>query len=243
MILITILNLFVEDGTTLPSVNVYNNYEPTYINIGSGNVFKLRWTTELTESTDDAIEYYELLIKRYDVDLDIYHDVYKKKVGLINEFYVDSSLLPALPLQYRLDASVIAYGKHGSTAISDIKNIYVSKGTGTYVKVMPTGYNQPVMKRAAALVNSRPRPSMAEEIPAVILDENGNEVPLLDSSNNETQIKATNILRSSDWVIAQEFYTKDADGIWQVSDIKYEVLVDKDGNIITDTDDDFIYTY
>lgn len=243
MILITILNLFVEDGTTLPSVNVYNNYEPTYINIGSGNVFKLRWATELTESTDEAVEYYELIIKRYDVDLNIYHDVFKKKIGLVNEFYVNSNLLPTLPLQYRLDASVVAYGKLGSTVISDIKHIYVSKGTGTYVKVTPEGYNQPVMKRAVALVNSRPHPNMAEEIPAIIVDEKGNEIPLLDSNNNETQIKATNILRSSDWVVAQEFYAKNATGAWQVSDIRYEVLVDKDGNTITDTDNDFIYTY
>jgi hypothetical protein len=41
----------------------------------------------------------------------------------------------------------------------------------------------------------------------------------------------------------QEFYTKDSNNTWQPSDIKYEVLVDANGELITDPNNENIYLF
>ena len=247
MILISNLTLNISDSikindidttcTAVPATEIYGTDKKTYINIGSGNVFRLSWEVP-TLTNNDTVDYYKLVIKRHDTTLNAYYDIFDKNIGLVNEFYVDSALLPTLPLQYMLSIYVVACGKHGSVVTSDIVNPYVSKGTGTYVKVQPEGYKQPVMKRALAFVEA---PVTDSIIPAIILDKEGNTVPILDDDGNEIPLTATNILPSSGWNVALEQYAK-ADGAWQTSDISYEVLVDKDGYIITDSYNNPIYT-
>lgn len=233
MILISNFVLTVSDGSTIASTEIYGSDKKTYVNTGSGNIFKLAWTA--IEEADQ----YRIVIKRHDTVLNVYYDILDKAVGLVNEFYVDSSLLPALPLQYMLSIYVVAYGKQENIiTTSNIVNPYVSKGTGTYVKVTPEGYKQPIMKRAIAFVKAL----VPTILPAFALDENGNEVALFDENDNELSIDATNLLVNADWNIAQEYYVKDANGTWQPGDIRHEILVDKDGYIITDSTDDPIYT-
>ena len=234
---ISTFNLTVSDGSTIASTEIYGTDKKTYINIGSGNVFRLSWETPALNN-NDTVDHYNLVIKRHDTTLNVYYDIFDKNIGLVNEFYVDSAILPALPLQYRLSIYIVAYGKQGSIITSNVVNPYVSKGTGTYVKVQPEGYKQPVMKRALAFVEA---PMTDDIIPAVILDEEGNTIPILDDDGNEIPLTAANILQSSDWNVVLEYYAKDGSA-WQTSDIKYEILVDKDGYSITDNNDEPIYT-
>ena len=153
MILISNLILEVLEGSTITSTEIYGTDKKTYINIGSGNVFKLMWETPTL--TNDAVDHYGLIIKRHDTAINAYYDIFDKNIGLVNEFYVDSPLLPTVPEQYMLSIYLVAYGKHGSVITSNVVNPYVSKGSGGYVKVEEV-YNQPIMKRALALTKGVP---------------------------------------------------------------------------------------
>jgi hypothetical protein len=227
------LNLNVLDGSTLAATEIYGADKKTYINIGSGNVFKLSWNTPIL--TNDSVAYYKLIIKRHDTVSNIYYDIFDKNIGLVNEFYVDSVLLPSLPLQYKLSVYVVAYGKLGNIVTSNVVTPYVSKSTGTYTKVQPEGYQQPIMKRALALVNVPPNDSTYKSL----LDSNGTE--LLDNNGKLLVAEASTVLANDTWNIMLEGYTRTTSGTWQPSDIKYEVLVDETGEIITDTSNNPIY--
>ena len=146
MILISNLTLSINDGSTIASTEIYGTDKKTYINIGSGNVFKLYWETPTL--TNDTVDRYRLVIRRHDITLNVYYDIFDKTIGLVNEFYVDAPLLPLVPAQYILSIYLVAYGKQGSVLTSNVINPYISKGSGTYVKVRPGDYAQPIMKRA-----------------------------------------------------------------------------------------------
>ena len=146
MILISNLTLSINDGSTIASTEIYGTDKKTYINIGSGNVFKLYWETPTL--TNDTVDRYRLVIRRHDITLNVYYDIFDKTIGLVNEFYVDAPLLPLVPAQYILSSYLVAYGKQGSVLTSNVINPYISKGSGTYVKVRPGDYAQPIMKRA-----------------------------------------------------------------------------------------------
>ena len=246
MILISNLTLDISDSirindidttcTAVPATEIYGTDKKTYINIGSGNVFRLYWETP-SLTNNDAVDHYNLIIKRHDIVLNVYYDIFDKNIGLVNEFYVDSSLLPALPLQYKLSIYIIAYSKNGSVITSNIVTPYISKGTGTYVKVQPEGYKQAIWKRALAFANA---PTLGEPTAvSVLLDSNGKE--LLDAEGNLLTAEATRVLYSDTWNVMQEGYTKASDGTWKTNDLKYEVLVDKTGEVITDSSNTSIY--
>ena len=254
MILISNLILSVEDGSTIASTEIYGADKKTYINIGSGNVFKLSWTTPTL--TNDMVDRYSLIIKRHDTTLNVYYDIFNKNIGLVNEFYVDSSLLPTVPLQYMLSIYVVAYGKLGSVVTSNVVNPYISKGSGTYVKV--TEGLQPIMKRALAfakialmsdegetLTDAEGKVLFTEDAPILktefVLADSNSEV-LLDHEGRTLLATATKVLESTNgWTVVQEGYTKATDGTWRTNDIKYEVLVDQSGAIITDSSNEPIY--
>ncbi len=234
MILISNLILSILDGSTISSTEIYGVDKKTYINIGSGNIFKLSWTTPTL--TNDVVDRYSLIIKRHDTTLNVYYDIVNKNIGLINEFYVDSFMLPAVPLQYMLSIYVVAYGKHGSVMTSNVKNPYISKGTGTYVKVTPAGYKQPILKRAIAFANA---PTSDQDV-AILVDSTGEE--LIAAEDDEPLTAAfTRVLSSKTWNVMQEGYTKDTEGSWRTNNIEYEVLVDETGEIITDSANKPIY--
>ena len=253
MILISNLALDIKDGSTIASTQIYGKDKKTYINIGSGNVFKLEWSTPTL--TNDTVDCYSLIIKRHDTTLNVYYDIFNKNIGLVNEFYVDSSLLPVVPLQYMLSIYVVAYGKQGSIITSNVVNTYISKGSGTYVKV-EDGYTQPIMKRALAFVYTPDTLVTADG--STIIDNEGNTIYALDESvlktedtlvdfnggeltdsNGELLIaKVTKVLSSTTCNVVQEGYTKEAEGNWHTNDNKYEVLVDKNGEIVTSKDNE-----
>ncbi len=235
MILISNIVLEVLEGSTVPATEIYGASKKVYVNIGSGNVFRLRW--EPPTLTNDIVDRYTVVIERYDPTLNVYNTVYNKNVGLVNEFYVDSSLLPILPEQYLLSIYVIAYSKLGSVITSNIVAPYVCKGSGTYVNVQPEEYAQSIMKRAVAFANA----SVSNEAGARIVDAEGNEVLILDSEGNQITVEATNLLTGIDWQLITESYVKASDGTWRATDIKYEVLADENGEIITDENSEPIY--
>ncbi len=174
MILISNLILSILDGSTISSTEIYGVDKKTYVDIGSGNVFKLTWKTELETNpvfTNDTVDHYKLVIKRFDPTLNVYYDIFDRNIGLINEFYINSEMLPSVPLQYILSIYVVAYGKQGSAITSNIVNPYVCKGSGAYVKVQPEGYAQPIMKRALAFAKTT-QAAMAAPVGVVALAHN-----------------------------------------------------------------------
>lgn len=246
MILISKLTLNIKDGSTIASTNIYGVDKKTYINIGSGNVFKLDWAMpELTD--DDSIDRYSLVIKRYDPTLNVYYDIFNKNIGLVNEFFVDSFMLPIAPEQYMLSIYLVAYSKHGSVVISDVITPYVVRGSGTYVKVKEANYDKAIMKRALGFVNT-PQAMLATRATQSVLTDSEDSVlkdidgfilspkptaalldrlgqQFKDRSGRALFASATKLLENtSNWSIVQKGYIKDAAGNWRTNDIAYEVL-------------------
>jgi hypothetical protein len=267
---IPISNLFLDvyDGNTIASTKIYGADKKTFVNIGSGNVFCLKWT--ISDLQNDKLDHFNVVIKRYDPTLGVYYDIIDKNVGLVRDFCVKSDLLPSAPLQYLLSVYVVAYNKQGSIITSNTVNPYICKGSGTYVKVQSGNYKQPIMKRALAFAkvtesvdttNSAEiiktdddlvlqdanektlfaTTSMVDTIEAKVTDLHGYQ--LLDAEGNELFADVTKLLNSiNDWEVIKEGYTKGPDNkTWHINDIKFEALVDSDGYIITDNTDEPIY--
>jgi hypothetical protein len=215
VVLISNLTLSIEDGSTIASTDIYTAGK-TYINIGSGNVFKLTWN-----ALNDTVDHYNLVIKRHDTVLNVYYDIYDKNVGLVNKFYVDSSLLPIIPEQYKLSVYIVAHNKNGSVITSNVITPYICKGSGTYVKVKEKDYNESIMKRALAFA----KVDASSDTTARIIDQDGNEVSLLAGDGSQVQIPvAWKLENGSGWEVMQEGHVKGTDGVWHANDIKNEVL-------------------
>lgn len=254
MILISNLKLTISDkASAIASTTIYGADKETYINIGSGIVFKLAWNTPTL--TNDTVNYYVLVIKRYDPVLNVYSDIFNKNIGLVNEFFVDSPLLPPAPVQYMLSIYVAAYSKNGNIITSNIINPYISRGTGTYVNVQSDEDIAPTMTRALGFVNLAQAAASASSVMQIqtvlatidgeilrCLDDDGEYtvklVPLatamLLDSNSEQFVDATGralfapavklLTSTNDWVIVQQGYVKEDEDSWQTNDLKYEVL-------------------
>jgi hypothetical protein len=251
VILISNLVLEILDGSTIASTDIYGADKKTYINIGSGNVFKLRWETPVL--TNDIVDRYNLIIKRYDPTLNVYYDILDKNIEQVNEFYVDSPMLPIAPEQYMLSVYLVAYSKNGSIITSNVITPYISAGGGTYVKVTSSG--QPIMKRALGFVKVEQmskQPTTMLTVPAILTDDTGTVLTDTDDKvlcvEGTRTIKATALLNRNGeqfvdkngkalyapmtrllenkhgWTVVQRGYAKDTDGTWQANDIAYEVL-------------------
>lgn len=227
------LTLSISDGGTVTSTNVYSS--KSYIDIGSGNVFKLFWNTPMDTS---EIDYYYLSVRRYDASTGTYYNIFTNNIGNVNEFYVSSTLLsPITQTQYQLSIYVIAKSKKGATydITSNVVTTYVTEGCGSYVKVFD-GYKQPIMKRAVAFA----KVNVAKRDEAVLAENYGRA--LVDANGRTLYAATSTILESTnDWNVMQGSYSKDSTGTWKRNDIQYEVLVDQYGEIITDTHGDPIY--
>jgi hypothetical protein len=130
---------------------------------------------------------------------------------------------------YQLAIRVVAISKYGDPYSGTSNNLIVSisKGCGTYVRVTE-GYTQPVMKRAVAFAKVSNTMILASAEDYALTDENGLNFYAKTG-------------KASDWSLMQEFYTK-KNNEWKTSDIRYEVLTDKNGEIITDSNNEPIYT-
>ena len=249
MISIASLNLTVSDGSTVASTDIYNEGK-TYINIGSGSVFTLEWYPPEFTNDDEFVDHYNLVIKRYDEAVNLYHDIFDKNVGIplytyldkdgkeikVNKFYVTSSILPVAPLQYRLSIYVIAYGNKGGIITSNIVSPYISKGAGAYVKAQSD-----LMKRAIAFVNA----PISTNDTFVLVDRDRVPLAAADTSKIPLEVKAARVLTpNNSWNIVQDIYIRNNDA-WQDNDIKYEVLLALSNNgqyePVTDSNGELIY--
>jgi hypothetical protein len=95
------------------------------------------------------------------------------------------------------------------------------------------------MKRALGFVNAPTTNKITTTLHDItsqelqILDDNGNAIPL--------EVEATRLLYSDGWNIVQEGSVKGADNSWHKNDIKYEILLDMFGGIITDSSNEPIF--
>lgn len=233
----------ISDGNTVPSTNIFG--DKVYIDIGSGNVLKLNWETPI--SSTNEISYYSIYISSYDPTTENNYTIYNSNIGIVNEFYVNSSILAEESRNiYPLNITLTAHSKYGDAfnCYSNTISTYIYKGCGIYVKV-EEGYTQPIMKRAIALVNlaEQETPSLLERN-VQLTDLNGQLLTDINSRPLYAKIleQNTNSEKSADWNIMQEFYFKIIDESWQQSDISYEILTDENGEIITDLNNEPIYT-
>jgi hypothetical protein len=220
----------VADGNTIASTSILGN--TTYVDIGSGTVLRVYWPTPT--ATGNAVDYYQIVIDSYDISTLTTTSVFNGSVGNVNEFYITSNLLSKISKsKYQLRIKLVAKSLYGasydgtsSTAIVD-----VCKGCGTYVKVTD-GYKQPIMKRVLAFTKLDYFPLKDTEGLA-LLDANGEELYVKSARSQDTD---------AGWALMQNFYSKNPSGAWKQSDISYEVLTNSDGEIITDVNNDPIYT-
>lgn len=217
-------------GNTVPVIDFFDY--PVFPNIGSGTVARLSWNTPT--ATDNAVDYYVLTIKVYDFNNGAYTTLFTGNIGNVNEYYITSSLLSAVTLvNYKLYVYITAYSKYGTAYNSpeSSMNVYVCAACGTYKKV-EDGYAQPILKRAIAFAKLGYR-VLKDENGKILMGDDGKALYGKISSAQDTE---------SGWTPMQDFYTKTYDGSWQQSDIRYEVLTDASGAIITDSNNDPIYT-
>lgn len=220
----------VSDGNTVPSIDFFEY--PVFPDIGSGTVARLYWSTPT--ASDNSVAHYELSLKAYDSANGSYLTLFSKNIGDINEFYITSDMLKTVTFaNYKLYAYLTACSKYGTAYDSPESSImiYISDACGTYVKVTD-GYKQPIMKRTIAFAKLGYR---------VLTDENGKVITGQDGK--VIYGKASSVQHNTTgWTPMEDFYTKTLDGSWQASDIRYEVLTDTSGEIITDANNSAIYT-
>lgn len=220
----------VADGNTVSSID-FLTY-PIFPDIGSGTVARLYWNTPT--AADNEVDYYDLTITAYDSSGNSYLKVFSGSIGNVNEYFITSSLLSTVDLvNYKLYVYLTAVSKRGTSYNSPTSNtvVYVCAACGTYMKVSD-GYAQPIMKRTVAFARLGYR-VLHDENGKVLTDEQGRVLYGKASSTQDNTVG---------WTPMQTFYTKDPDGTWQASDIKYEVLTDAAGEIITDSNNSAIYT-
>lgn len=246
-------SIVVSDGGTVPSIDYLPN--KTYVDIGSGNVLKVTWDTPV--AANNTVDSYIVYLTKYDSTDGSYESIYTTNIGLVNEFYLKSSLLAAITKSfYSLFIRIEAVSKYGAAynGSSNTAIVYVSRGCGIYNKV-EDGYTQPVMKRALAFT----------KLAFIkIFDDSGKALKAADGTDIYSKVSSTQDSLSG-WALMQEAYSNhateyvlaDADGAiftdtdgavlyldsagWQQSNILHEVLTDLNGDIITDMYDENVY--
>lgn len=223
------LSINISDGGTVPSLDYLSS--KTYINIGSGNVLKVSWNTPT--ALNNTVDTYIVHVLGYSNESNGYKPLYTTDVGNVNEFYLNSSVLNSvqqtfLPLHIYVEA-ISKYGPQYN-GLSNTEVIYVCRGTGTYVKV-EEGYAQPIMKRAVAFTKLSYNK---------LVDSSGVIITGIDGTAMGTKVSDFQDIATG-WTLMQEFYSKDVHDTWHLNDLSYEVLMDENGEIITDANDDTIY--
>lgn len=222
--------LNVADGNTVPAIEFFDY--PVFPNIGSGTVAKLYWDTPI--AAENAVAHYILDIKVYDKAADTLTSVFTGNIGDVNEFYITSSMLSGVTIvNYKLYIYLTAVSKYGAAYNSPVSSaiVYVCDACGTYMKV-EAGYPKPVMKRTVAFAKLGYK-ALKDQYGKVLTDGDGKALYGKASSMQDNGVG---------WTPMQDFYTKDIGGNWHPSDIQYEVLTDASGAIITDANDEPIYT-
>lgn len=219
------LAITISDGGTVPSLDYLST--KTYVNIGSGNVLKVSWNTPT--ATNNAVDSYKIYILYLDSISASYKSLYTANVGNVNEFFVTPAIFSSISKSFlQLRIYVEAISKQGSSynGTSNTVSVNVSKGCGIYTKV-EEGYAQPVMKRTLAFAKVT-KPALTDSNGKIVVDTAGKTIYTKVSSVQDDE---------TDWTLMQEFYSKDTNGNWKKSDIKYEVLTDDNGEIVLDSND------
>lgn len=220
-----------SDGNTIPSADLLGN--KTYVDIGSGTVLKLSWVFN-TLYGSNKVDYYSLFIGAQSTSTGNVTALFNDKIGNVNEFYITSDLLKQVNLsKYTLRCYLKAHSIYGETysGTSDVFFYDIIKGCGTFTKVSD-GYKQPIMKRALAFTKLNY---------LALTDTEGKA--LLDSDGKQLYVKSSRAQdNGSGWSLMQNFYSKTSSGTWKQSDIRYEVLIDTSGEIITDINNEPVYT-
>lgn len=233
------LTLRVQDGNTVPSTDIFEH--KTYIDIGSGTIAKLFWDTPV--ALGNTVDYYKLSISKYDADTNVSYAIFEADINNVNEFYINSLLLSQIDSSYFIiKVSLTACSSFGTPydGISAPITLYISRGCGLYVKD-ETSYNQPVMKRAVAFAQA---PGDGSILVYKALATNDG-IPIADNEGKQLYVKSLEYPEGDTpptWNSMQDFYLKNTNNKWQTSDITYEVLVDPNGEIITDINNEPIYT-
>ena len=219
----------ISDGETVPSLDYLAN--KTYVNIGSGNILKVSWNTPV--ATNNAVDSFKIYILYYNAANASYSILYAENVGNVNEFYLKSSLFDSMTQAFiQLQIYVEAISRYGTTynGISNASFVDVCRGHGTYINV-DAGNGEAVMRRSLAF-------SKLNYL--ALADDETRQLATIDGE--PLYVKLSNAQDdSTGWTLMQEAYAKDKSGNWQVSDIRYEVLTDANGGVITDQNDDVIY--
>lgn len=257
-------NITVSSGSTVPYIKLSD--VKTFVDIGSGSVFKLSWNTPT--ATNNEVDCYKLVMNMFDPETGILTYLHNDNIGNVNEFCVNSSYLSAVNIsRCSLRIQLTACSKYGQAydSSSEIIEVYICKGSGTYIKVEDGP--QPIMKRALAFAKlnyvaltdtagkaltdtwGEPLYAKAARTQKVILDETLDYASLVDADGmlikdtDDHSILAETVIAQSEsgWALMQEFHSKDSNGIWRSSDISYEVLTNADGETITDKNNELIY--
>jgi hypothetical protein len=219
----------VSDGTTVPSICMSG--DRTYVDIGSGNILKLSWGTPA--AVGNLVDSYTIHILIYDNNSSSYKPLYTENIGNINEFYLKSDIFKRIQQAFiQVAVYLEIHSRFGSSysSVSDTKFISICRGAGTYMKVS-TNYPQPIMKRTLAFSKVAQK-LLQDDSGRAITDSAGRAFYLQEAAVQDT---------STGWTLMQEFYAKNPDGIWQKSDIEYEILTDINGAIITDVNNSAVY--
>jgi hypothetical protein len=218
----------VSEGNTVPSTDILGS--KTYLDIGSGTVFKLSWPTP--NATNNLVDSYTLSITTCDTPNGTIKTLLNQNIGKVNEYFVTSSILASIDKALlNLSIKLIANSAYGSvySGASSPKDVCVAKGCGTYVPVTE-GYPQKIFKRAIAF----------SKLNYVTLkDTDGKELRDVDGKLLYAKV-ARGQDTSAGWTLMQEFVSK-ANNTWKASDIRYEVLMNSNGEIITDSNNEPIY--
>ena len=241
-------SISVADGGTAPSLDYLS--DKTYVNIGSGNILKVLWNTPI--ATNNAVAYYKVYILAYDPATINYYLLHSINVGDVNEFYLKADLFSDLPQAFipiRIYVKVISKYGTAYSCTSNIETVNICRGSGTYLKV-DAGYAKPIMKRSLAFAN-------LDFLQVLSLDGSA----LADADGNALFSKQASVQDpATGWSLMQEFLLKDckelalldsnnpelldinevplctksSEVIWLPSNIKYEILTDSNGEVITD---------
>lgn len=229
------LTIAISDGGTVPSLDYLQN--KTYVNIGSGNVLKLSWDTPT--ALNNAVDSYVVHVQRYDPVKASYQYLYKANIGNINEFYLKSAIFSNILQSFsKLLIYIEAVSCYGAAynGISSVEYVNVSKGCGNYTRVLD-GYSQPILKRTLAFTKLNYL-RLTDRDGKLLLARDGVDLQV---KSSPVQMNPTHDTATSGWALMQEFYHKDANGNWQISDIAHEVLTDANGEVVLDTNNNPVY--
>lgn len=220
--------LSLSEGLTVPTVKL--NQSNYYVDIGSGDITKIFWETPV--ATGNKVDSYTVTISYSRDDTGTYYSLLKSlNIGNTTEFCISSELISKATFSKKctLNVNIIANSYYGSSYNSKIATLTlnITRGCGIYTKVS-NGYSNPIMKRAIAFAKAA-----TERTYQALTDKDGN--PLLDSTGIPLLVETADLTDEVNWTLMKEFYLKDSQGYWQLSNIQYEVLTDINGEIITDT--------